>query len=86
MLVEVVISWIFPWYRLLVVDVCKVVKMKERPFRTEDYSLKLHPVWYHEATGSSVIEDPRQLAIDTSLLSGNIFVADYSTKKNTSSL
>ena len=61
------------------VDVCKVVKMKERPFRTEDYSLKLHPVWYHEATGSSVIEDPRQLAIDT--VSGNIFVADYSTKK-----
>ena len=61
------------------VDVCKVVKKKERPFRTEDYSLKLHPVWYHEATGSSVIEDPRQLAIDT--ISGNIFVADYSTKR-----
>ena len=61
------------------VDVCKVVKKKERPFRTEDYSLKLHPIWYHEGTGSSVIEDPRQLAIDT--ISGNIFVADYSTKR-----
>ena len=24
------------------------VKMKERPFRTEDYSLDIHPVWYHE--------------------------------------
>ena len=52
------------------VDVCKVVKMKERPFRTEDYSLKLRPVWYHEGTGSSVIEDPWQLAIDNA--SGNI--------------
>ena len=46
-------------------DVCKVVKMEERPFRTEDYSLKLRTVWYHEGTGSSVIENPRQLAIDT---------------------
>ena len=61
------------------VDVCKVVKKKERPFRSEDYSLKLRPIWYHEGTGSSVIEDPRQLAIDT--ISGNIFVADYSTKR-----
>ena len=61
------------------VDVCKVVKMKERPFRTEDYSLKLRPIWCHERTGSSVIEDPRQLAID--IASGNIFIADYSTNK-----
>ena len=62
-----------------IVEVSKVVKMKEKPFRTEDYSLKLRPVWYHEGTGSSVIEDPRQLAIDT--ISGNIFVADNKTKK-----
>ena len=62
-----------------IVEVSKVVKMKERPFRTEDYSLKLRPVWYHEGTGSSVIEDPRQLAIDT--ISGNIFVADNDTEK-----
>ena len=58
---------------------CKIVKMKERPFRTEDYSLKLHPVWYYEVTGSSVIDNPQQLAIDT--LSGNIFLADYNTNK-----
>ena len=57
----------------------KVVKMKERPFRTEEYFLKLLPVWYHEGTGSSVIENPKQLAIDT--ISGNIFVADFNTKK-----
>ena len=53
--------------------------MKGRPFRTEDYSLKLRPVWYHEGTDSSVIENPFQLAIDTE--SGNIFVADYGTNK-----
>ena len=44
-----------------IVEVSKVLKMKERPFRTEDYSLKLRPVWYHEGTVSSVIENPRQL-------------------------
>ena len=62
-----------------IVEVSKVLKMKERPFRTEDYSLKLRPVWYHEGTGSSVIGYPEQLAIHS--ISGNIFVADYETKK-----
>ena len=62
-----------------IVEVSKVVKIKERPFRTEDYSLKLRPVWYHEGTGSSVIENPRQLEIHP--ISGNIFVADRNTKK-----
>ena len=61
------------------VEVSKVVEKKERPFRTEDYSLKLRPVWYHEGTASSVIEEPQQLAIHTE--SGNIFVADYITNK-----
>ena len=62
-----------------IVEVSKVVKKKERPFRTEDYSLKLRPVWYHEGTASSVIEYPQQLAIHTE--SGNIFVADSNTNK-----
>ena len=62
-----------------IVEVFKVLKMKERPFRTEDYSLKLRPVWYRKGTRSSVIEDPKQKAIDTK--SGNIFVADNKTKK-----
>ena len=61
------------------VEVSKVVKMKERPLRTEDYSLKLRPVWYHEGTASSVIEIPQQLAIHTELK--NIFVADGNTNK-----
>ena len=62
-----------------IAGVSKVIKMKERPFRTEDYSLKLRPAWSHEGTGSSVIENPRQLAIHTK--SGNIFVADRTTNK-----
>ena len=57
-----------------IVEVSKVIRMKDRPFRTEDYSLKLRPIWYHEGTASSVIENPEQLAIHTE--SGNIFVAD----------
>ena len=62
-----------------IVEVSKVVKKEERPFRTEDYSLKLRPVWYHEVTASSFIETPQQLAIHTE--SGNIFVADSDTNK-----
>ena len=62
-----------------IVEVSNVEKMKERPFRTEDYSLKLRPVWCHEVTASSVIEYPHQLAIHSE--SGNIFVADSVTKK-----
>ena len=62
-----------------IVEVSKVMKMKEIPFRTEDYSLKLRLVWYHEGTRSSVIENPQQLAIHP--ISGNIFVADNFTKK-----
>ena len=62
-----------------IVEVSKVVKLKERPFRTEDYSLKLRHIWYHEGTDSSVIENPMQLAIDT--VSGNIFVADNASNK-----
>ena len=34
-----------------VIEVCKVVTQKERPFRSEDYSLKLSPVWSREGTG-----------------------------------
>ena len=61
-----------------IVEVSKVM-MKEVPFRTDDYSLKLRPVWYHEGTGSSVIKNPEQLAIHS--ISGNIFVVDNETKK-----
>ena len=62
-----------------IVEVSKLVEKKEEPFRTEDYSLKLRPVWYHEGTDSSVFKNPHQLAIHTE--SGNIFVADRNTSK-----
>ena len=62
-----------------IVGLFKVLNMKGRPFRTEDYSLKLRPVWYHVGTDYSVIEDPRQLAIDTK--SGDVFVADRNSNR-----
>ena len=57
-----------------VIEVCKVVTLKERPFRSDDYSLKLRPVWSREGTGPGEIKDPFQIAIDNS--AQNIFVAD----------
>ena len=57
-----------------VIEVCKVVTLKERPFRSEDYSLKLRPVWSREWTGPGEIKHPFQIAIDNS--TQNIFVAD----------
>ena len=58
---------------------CKVVTLKERPFRSEDYSLKLRPVWSREGTGPGEIENPFQIAIDNS--TQNIFVADYDASR-----
>ena len=55
-------------------EVCKVVTLKERPFRSEDYSLKLRPVWSREGTGPGEIKDPMQIAID--ITTQNIFVID----------
>ena len=57
-----------------VIEVCKVVTLKERPFRSEDYSLKLRPVWSREGTGPGEIMHPFQIAIDNS--TQNIFVVD----------
>ena len=57
-----------------VIEVCKVVTLKERPFRSEDYSLKLSPVWSREGTGPGEINYPFQIAIDNS--TQNIFVVD----------
>ena len=59
-----------------VIEVCKVVTLKERPFRSENYSLKLSPVWSREGTGPGEIKRPMQIAIDNT--TQNIFVADLS--------
>ena len=57
-----------------VIEVCKVVSLKERPVTRVEYSTKLCPVWYHHGTGSDRISTPYQLAIDNT--TQNIFVAD----------
>ena len=57
-----------------VIEVCKVVSLKERPVTRVDYSTKLCPVWSHHGTGSDRISAPYQLAIDDT--TQNIFVAD----------
>ena len=62
-----------------VIEVCKVVTLKERPFRSEDYSLKLRPVWSREGTGPCEFKDPMQIAIDNE--TQNIFVADNDADK-----
>ena len=58
-----------------VIDVCRVVTLKEKPVTRIDYSAKKCPVWSHDGTGSGEITDPRQIAIDDR--TQNIFVADY---------
>ena len=57
-----------------VCEVCEVVTLKERPFMTEDYSLKLRPVWSRDATAPGEINWPRQIAVDST--TQNIFVTD----------
>ena len=54
-----------------VIDVCKVVILKERPFHSEDYGLKLSPVWSRESPYNNF---PFQIAIDDT--THNIFVTD----------
>ena len=56
-----------------VIEVCKVVSLKERTVTRVEYSTKLCPVWSH-GTGSDRISRPRQLVIDDT--TQNIFVAD----------
>ena len=62
-----------------VIEVCKVVTLKERPFRSEDYSLKLRPVWSRKGTGPGEIKSPFQIAIDNS--TQNIFVTDLGANR-----
>ena len=57
-----------------VCEVCEVVTLKERPFKTEDYSLKLSPVWFCDATVPGEINCPMQIAVDST--TQNIFVTD----------
>ena len=56
------------------IEVCKVVSLKERLVTQVNYSTKLCPVWSHHGTVSDRINYPEQLAIDDT--TQNIFVAD----------
>ena len=56
------------------IEVCKVVTLKERPLTRIDYSAKKCPVWSHDGTVSGEITNPKQLAIDDK--TQNIFVTD----------
>ena len=62
-----------------VIEVCKVVSLKERPVTRVDYSKKLCPVWSHDGTHSGQISVPRQLVIDDT--THNLFLAEYEYKR-----
>ena len=62
-----------------VIEVCKVVSLKEKPVTRVDYSTKLCPVWYHDGICSGRISNPRQLVVDRT--TQNIFVADFSAER-----
>ena len=62
-----------------VIDLCKVVTLKERPLTRIDYSAKKSPVWYSYGTVSGMITYPEQIAIDDK--TQNIFVTDFNTNR-----
>ena len=62
-----------------VIDLCKVVTLKERPLTRIDYSAKKSPVWYHHGTASGRITEPMQIAIDDKMQ--NIFVTDFTAER-----
>ena len=62
-----------------VIEVCRVVTLKERPVIQVDYTTKLSPVWSHDGRRSGKISRPSQLSIDDT--TQNIFVADYSANR-----
>ena len=73
------LDWKIEQLEQSVIEVCKVVTLKERPLTRIDYSARKCPVWSHDGTVSGEITNPEQLAIDDK--TQNIFVADYSTKR-----
>ena len=69
------LDWKIQQLEQSVIEVCKVVTLKERPLTRIDYSARKCPVWSHDGTGSGEINNPMQLAIDDK--TQNIFVTDY---------
>lgn len=73
------LDWKIEQLEQSVIEVCKVVNLKERPLTRIDYSVRKCPVWSHDGTVSGEITDPRQLTIDDK--TQNIFVTDYAAKR-----
>ena len=73
------LDWKIEQLEQSVIEVCKVVTLKERPLARIDYSARKCPVWSHDGTVSGEITNPQQLAIDDK--TQNIFVTDYSTER-----
>ena len=69
------LDWKIEQLEQSVIEVCKLVTLKERPLTRIDYSVRKCPVWSHDGTVSGEINKPRQLAIDDK--TQNIFVADF---------
>ena len=62
------LDWKIEQLEQCVIEVCKVVTLKERPLTRIDYSVRKCPVWSHDGTGSGEINVPMQLAIDDKTL------------------
>ena len=73
------LDWKIEQLEQSVIEVCKVVNLKERPLTRIDYSVRKCPVWSHDGTGSGEITDPLQLAIDDK--TQNIFVTDSAAER-----
>ena len=58
------LDWKIEQLEQSVIEVCKVVTLKERPLTRIDYSVRKCPVWSHDGTSSGEITNPHQLAID----------------------
>ena len=73
------LDWKIEQLEQSVIEVCKVVTLKERPLTRIDYSARKCPVWSHDGTVSGEINVPMQLAIDDK--TQNIFVTDYNAER-----
>ena len=73
------LDWKIKQLKQSVIEVCKVVTLKERPLTRMDYSVRKCPVWSHDGTGSDEITEPEQLAIDDK--TQNIFVTDFDAER-----
>ena len=73
------LDWKIEQLEQSVIEVCKVVTLKERPLTRIDYSARKCPVWSHDGTRSGEITNPRQLAIDDK--TQNIFVTDWDAER-----